>query len=482
MRALLRRRLDLWLPGYLLGAVERAAARARRRRQLTHILFLVCDHFEPRHGIASDHQADERVCTWRREYASFHARLRARFGAAPLHTWFYPPHHGVQHLAALSEMVYDGLGEVELHYHHSDDTAETLRRALRSVVAEYQRWGFLLESGSPLRTAFGFIHGDWALDNSANGRYCGVNGELSILQGLGCWGDFTMPSGNACQTRKINSIYYAVDDPRRSKSHDRGTDARVGRQDPPGMFLMQGPLGVNWRAPGGPRIENGSLTAQNWGRPDRVRQWLDCNVHVRGRPDWLFVKLHTHGAIERDFDALFGGKAEEMHRLLNERFNDGQRYRLHYVTARQAYNIAKAAEHGMTGSPSDWRDYRIAPPPHAFYSLDAGHDLRHCTADRLTVENVAPAASVRLRTRIGPVQQLEGALRAVDIDAARGTVRLEARSAGSEIKLRADRRFTLERIEGGSVLPAEIGPGAWCLALGERREMQLRVSGAAPQA
>src|SRR5262249_43895940 len=153
------------------------------------------------------------------------------------------------------------------------------------------------------------------------------------------------------QTRKINSIYYASSNPNHPKGHDWGQDARVGVVDPPGMFLMQGPLGINWRAAGHPRIENASLTTTNWGSPDRVAKWLDCQIQVQGKPDWLFVKLHTHGALECDWDALFGDKAFAMLRTLAEGYNDGRRYKLHYVTARQAYNIAKAAEHGKGGSP-----------------------------------------------------------------------------------------------------------------------------------
>ena len=236
----------------------------------------------------------------------------------------------------------------------------------------------MLESGNEPRTSFGFIHGDWALDNSCNGKFCGVDDELTILQELGCWGDLTMPSADECQTRKINAIYYAIDDPHKPKSHDWGNDARVGSQNPPGLFMMQGPLAINWRAPGHPRIENASLTTENWGRPDRIARWLDCHVHVQGRPNWVFVKLHAHGAVERDFDALIGEKAFEMHRVLNERYNDGVRYRLHYVTAREAYNIAKAAEDGHDGDPARYRDYRLAPNATRYYVADTPHRLRRC--------------------------------------------------------------------------------------------------------
>jgi hypothetical protein len=35
---------------------------------------------------------------------------------------------------------------------------------------------------------------------------------------------------------------------------------------------------------------------------------------------------------------------------------------LHYVTAREAYNIVKAAEDGKGGNPEAYRNYRIPPP------------------------------------------------------------------------------------------------------------------------
>jgi hypothetical protein len=43
---------------------------------------------------------------------------------------------------------------------------------------------------------FGFIHGNWALDNSLpHGKSCGLDSEIALLRDLGCYGDFTMPSG-----------------------------------------------------------------------------------------------------------------------------------------------------------------------------------------------------------------------------------------------------------------------------------------------
>jgi len=467
------RRPDLWLPSYVLGAPSRLRARRAGAGRLTHVFFLICDHFEPRHHAASDAQPFERVATWRREYPAFQARCRERFGHAPRHTWFYPPHHGAEHLPALADMAYEGGGEVELHYHHSDDTAATLTRDLARTIALYQRHGLLFEAGDPPRTAFGFVHGDWTLDNARNGVRCGVNGELSILRRLGCWGDFTMPSGNAAQTRKINSIYYATDDPSRCKSHDRGVDARVGVAEPDGFFLMQGPLAINWRAPGHPRIENASLTASNWGRPDRIAAWLDCRIHVRGRPDWLFVKLHTHGAVEHDFDALFGDKAWRMHEALNETCNDGRRYRLHYVTARQAYNLVKAAESGHDGDPGEWLDHAIGPPATARYALDAGHRLLACTATRLRIDDIDDESPARLKSRTGRLREVAGPFTGIDIDARSERIDIATTRSG-ELSLRFAEPVEPSCEGDAQLLPAGPTADVWRVRVSGARTIAVR--------
>jgi hypothetical protein len=142
-----------------------------------------------------------------------------------------------------------------------------------------------------------------------------------------------------------------------------------------------------------------------------VRSWLDCGVHVQGRPEWLFVKLHTHGAVERDFDALFGDKAFEMHRTLNEMCNDGRRYQLHYVTARQAYNLAKAAERGLGGDPNQWLDLVVDKPATAYYALPQQHDLGACTARRLRLSGIdAAGGDATLSTTVGALSVSESAV------------------------------------------------------------------------
>src|SRR5262249_4462153 len=150
----------------------------------------------------------------------------------------------------------------EVHLHHDGDTAAALRRRLldfKHLFAE--RHGVLPRDRRTGELAYGFVHGNWALDNSRpDGRWCGVDCELDVLRETGCSADFTLPSApDPTQTRKINSIYYAVDDPLRPKSHDTGRDVGRGPAPPNGLMIVQGPLVLNWRRRKwglAPRVEN----------------------------------------------------------------------------------------------------------------------------------------------------------------------------------------------------------------------------------
>jgi hypothetical protein len=165
----------------------------------------------------------------------------------------------------------------------------------------------------------------------------------------------------------------------------------------------------------------------NWGRPDRIRAWVECNVHVQGRPEWVFVKLHTHGAIERDFDALFGEKAFASHRVLNEEWNDGADRQLHYATAREAYNMVRAAEAGHGGDPSSFRDFEVKPYATSVYRLDARHRLLECTQEALRIASIEEKEGpVTLLLAAGLLKELRGRLRSVALSTGRVTVGLAA--------------------------------------------------------
>jgi len=358
-----RKQMHLWMGSYL---VRRRPARPDGP---IHVLFCFVDHFEPRWRDPPYEIEVARVRAWRERYATLAARHRDADGRPPVHSFFYPEEeYRPEHVDQLVELCREGCGEIEVHLHHDHDTADGLREKItRFVDTLRNRHDAVPIDPSTGRPMFGFIHGNWSLDNSrADGRWCGVNDEIRVLGELGCYADFTLPSAPSdTQTRKINSIYYATDDPIRPKSHDDGVDVEVGRPASGDLVIVQGPLALDWsRRKWGllPRIENADIRAAQPPTPSRVDLWIRQHIHVKGRPDWVFVKVHTHGTQEGDIDTLLGEPVDRMFDRLESAYNDGRNYVLHYVSAREVYNIVKAAEAGHDGCPSRYRDYLLPRP------------------------------------------------------------------------------------------------------------------------
>jgi hypothetical protein len=129
------------------------------------------------------------------------------------------------------------------------------------------------------------------------------------------------------------------------------------------ILMIQGPLALARRSGRfGLRIESSALTANDPATESRVDTWVNQRIHVVGRPEWIFVKVHTHGAPDAQAAPLLGERGRALHRALR-RYDDGARFVLHYVTAREMYNIALAAMHGHGGDPNAYRDYSLPKPP-----------------------------------------------------------------------------------------------------------------------
>ncbi len=336
-------------------------ARARPR----HLLVALCDHFEPLHGGVPHAQGVARVQAWRERYPALAAEFRDDDGRPPRHSFFFP---GEQYHPALveplAELCAAGLAEVEVHLHHDGDTRASLRPVLEQSLRDLASHGVVPEVGG--RPRWAFIHGNWALANARrDGRWCGVDDELDLLFELGCYADFTFPSSpDECQPRQTNALWYPEGDVRARRAHERGAPASVGSRRDDRLLLVTGPVALA-RRPGSPRvrIEASALTAKDPGTEARLRTWLDAHVHVQGRPEWGFVKLHTHGAPEREADSLLGAPQRGLHEALARLRGEG--VSLHYVTAREMFNVALAAMDGLGGSPGDHRDYVVPPPSRA---------------------------------------------------------------------------------------------------------------------
>lgn len=359
---------ELWLPEYLRReAGRRAWPPVTGPRDL---IFCFVDHYEPHVGRVDDPTARARLDAWLDRYPRVADRHSDSRGRRPGHSFFYPYDElEPGELRDLAQLCAAGYGELEVHLHHFHDTAEGLRSKLREAVRLWQEVGALGRWPDSGRPAFGFIHGNWSLDNSrveGERNFCGVDNEISLLAEEGCYADFTFPAlKQMAQPRQCNSIYYATDDPDRPKSHDRGEVVRVGGTPCGDLMIVQGPLGIVRRS--GrliPRPEDGDVTGKNPPTPERIDSWVRTAIHVPGRPEWVFVKVFTHGAADGTREELLDSGFEALFSHLEQQYNDGRDWRLHYVNAREMFNIIKAAEAGRGGDPSDYRDFLITAPPY----------------------------------------------------------------------------------------------------------------------
>jgi hypothetical protein len=348
------RKYYVWLGGYWNWVLQSPELPASGP---IHLFFIYADHFEPG-------EAYHYVQRWVDEYPKLADRHHDADGRPVQHTWFYPAEQQIdRNVQALQKLVSSGYGEVELHLHHGGDNEESGRRRFVADIAYLQKFGFLKTRDGA--THFAFIHGNWGLDNSMGSQYCGNNKELAMLRDLGCFADFTFPSlYREAQPPFVNNIYAATDDPR-PKSYDRGVPVQLGVPFKGDLMIFQGPLLMlpsfsPWYL--FLQVEDEEIHPAIPVGPARVDHWIRSRIHVKGRPDWQFLKVHTHGA-QSDADAseTLGPHFESALNHLETTYNDGVHYILHYVTAREAFNLVRAAMDGKQGDPRQYYDYVVPP-------------------------------------------------------------------------------------------------------------------------
>ncbi|MCH9656662.1 MAG: hypothetical protein K0U86_07640 [Planctomycetes bacterium] len=352
--AIRARNMQYWLPSYYRLKKNRRSLPFTPEKP-RHIFIAVCDHFEPEWGNPTKSEALARVDRWCEEYPARFSKFSDSRGQVPQHTFFFPQdQYAPEYLDRLATLCKQGYGDVDVHLHHDHDTAEGLRNKMNEFRQTlFDRHGLLRKDSVTGEIVYGFIHGNWALCNSRpDGRWCGVDNEIEVLLETGCYADLTMPSAPSnTQTQIINSLYYAKQRPNERKSHDQGTLAKVGQApEQDSLLMIQGPLRLDWsqRKWGVlPRIENSDLHA---GRPatlKRFQHWLAADVHVKGRPDWTFIKLHTHGAKTGNIDTLLGSETEAFHTDLQQEAAQHPEWKYYYVTAWEMASLIHQAEQGQ---------------------------------------------------------------------------------------------------------------------------------------
>jgi len=364
-----------WLARYPFWRARSALRSFKESGDTRHLILIIANHFEPswnESGELFDLSTQlSRLDRWCEKARKIGEAVRDADGTPFRHTNFYPAEQYHQKLLAkMAELQAEGLGEVEVHLHHGverPDDAANMRRVLtefRDLLAEEHQC-LSRENNGTGEPRYAFVHGNWALANSSDGLYCGVDSEMRILAETGCYADFTLPSApDRSQVSRINAIYECGRDMDRARPHASGQSLRVGRA-PTTPVIFTGPLVFDWsRRRHGlpfPRIDTSALTANYPLTVKRMRRWARARIHVEGRPEWVFVKLYCHGFFDFDQDALIG---ETMRQGLEETIEYGERtgeFKLHFASAREAFNIAVAALDGKQGEPGLFRDYRLHP-------------------------------------------------------------------------------------------------------------------------
>jgi hypothetical protein len=153
---------------------------------------------------------------------------------------------------------------------------------------------------------------------------------------------------------------------------------------------------------------HGDVTMDEIPTPERIERWIRTAIHVQGRPEWIFVKVYTHGVVAHDHEAVLGKWREKLHQTLEEKYNDGKRYRLHYATTREAYNILKAAEAGRSGNPNDYRDFLIPPYANSKILSSVPYDLVSYSPDRIEMLPSFTGKEEVFQFKDGTVEKIQG--------------------------------------------------------------------------
>ena len=317
--------LHLWLGAWLEDRARKAIAPAPVGTK--HVLFALCNHFEPLHGEVDLDRGLARVAAWSSRYPEICTRFRDADGRPPRHSFFYPgEQYDSRLLEPIGEMVEAGLGEVEVHLHHDGDTRDSLRVSLARALADFDEHGLVPKTNGRARVVSSSTATGASRTGGATGDGAAWTTRCDLLFNLGCYADFTFPSApDESQPGVVNCIYYPRGDVTKQRAYESAEPVRVGTPKRDRLLLVEGPLAMALR-PGTltPRIESAALDHGDPPTEPRLRTSIDQRVTVRGRPEWIFVKVHTHGAPEKNAGVMLGEPITRFHEALARTCNDGR--------------------------------------------------------------------------------------------------------------------------------------------------------------
>ena len=99
-----------------------------------------------------------------------------------------------------------------------------------------------------------------------------------------------------------------------------------------------------------------------------MKIWLRHSPSVRGKEDWRFIHVYTHGITASK--SLFDEAG--LKRMTSDLMKASGVYgfKVHFVTAREAYNIIRAAEAGLSGDPEEYRNFEVGVPTNRLINVE----------------------------------------------------------------------------------------------------------------
>jgi hypothetical protein len=308
------------------------------------IYIALCDHYRPFTGNVSQEIAELRVVTWCREYDRIARQHVDSSGNHPIHTIFYSESdYNPYFIDTIGRCCRNGITDVEILLDHNRDTSANFKRKIEEYRDVLFHHHGLLRKDKYGKIIFGFIHGNWALDNARpDGKWCGVRDEVSILKETGCYADFTYPSApDITQPPIINSIYFTSPCHKKYVPHESGTALKCGSWNYNDLLCIQGPLVIQTDAifhlP--VKIDRGEISYRNPFSRKRMDEWILRAPRIKGNSTSIFIKLYTVGMVDQAIRYLFSENGlHQLWSILEQNYDDGEHFRIHYVSAWSMYN------------------------------------------------------------------------------------------------------------------------------------------------
>ncbi len=260
-------------------------------------------------------------------------------------------------LNILTEYCRRGLGEIGYLITWDYSSEASMRDELKKALRRFNSHGWMKTVGSEVRFAV-------VRERSSGERgEADLRRQASVLSDLGCYADMSFPGARRSRPQsRVNTMFMVSSAD--SEPYNESDELRAGRLGKGGLLVIEGPFLIDWtdwRFTIRPYVEEGHLSQEAPPDPGRVDSWIRANVHVIGQPNWIFVKLMIDGLSDAASAQSLRHSLDQSLMYLEEVCNDDELYRLHYVTAREMYNVAMAAQALKSGNAGLFRDYLIEP-------------------------------------------------------------------------------------------------------------------------